>query len=323
MRILIVKTSSMGDVVHALPLAADIVRARPDATVDWLVEESFASIPPMSRYVQNVHQVALRRWRRRPFDSAVWREVRMAKNKLRAARYDLALDVQGLAKSAWLARWTGAPVAGFNSATARESLAAHFYQRSFDVPRHLHAVERCRRLGALALAYPLAGPPRFGLENKVGQRAVGSERGAVLLVNASRATKLWDEDCWLAVEGWLSQRGIASVLFWGSAAEQRRTESLAAQMQNASVRPPSSIDAIASTLSAAAIVIGLDTGLTHLAAALGRPTVGIYCDYDPALAGLLGDGTAENAVASVGSAIAPPLADDVIAAMTRVLDQSP
>ncbi|MBC8118352.1 MAG: lipopolysaccharide heptosyltransferase I [Burkholderiaceae bacterium] len=321
-RILIVKTSSMGDVVHALPLAADIVRARSDATVDWLVEETFASIPAMSRYVANVHRVALRRWRRRPFDAAVWREVRVAKNALRAARYDLVLDVQGLAKSAWISRWTGAPIVGFDSSSAREGIAARFYQRSYGVPRHLHAVERCRQLGALALGYQIADAPQFGIDT--GVQASPEEHGAggaaaVLLVNASRATKLWGDARWLAVEQWLTHRGIASVLFWGSADEQRYTEALASRMQRATVAPRSTLDSIASTLAVAPLVIGLDTGLTHLAAALGRPTVGIYCDYDPALAGLVGDASAGNEVASVGSANEAPTEVEVIAAAERVL----
>lgn len=322
MRILIVKTSSMGDVVHALPLASDIMRARPEATVDWLVEESFAAIPAMSRNVAQVHQVALRRWRRRPFSTHVWHEVRMAKSALRDARYDLVLDAQGLAKSAWLARWTGAPIAGFDSSTARESIAANFYQRQFVVPRELHAVERCRQLGALALGYRIDGAPQFGLAANTVQRLDSDEPFAVLLVNASRATKLWNEEHWLAVERWLAARGIASVLFWGSSAERRRTELLAARMQRATVLPQSTLDTIASTYLAASIVIGLDTGLTHLAAALGRPTVGIYCDYDPSLAGLVADAQANNSVASVGGATIMPKAKEVIEAALRVLGRS-
>ncbi len=319
-RILIVKMSSMGDVVHALPLAADIARALPDAQIDWLSEESFAAIPSMSRHVANVHRVALRRWRRRPFDMSVWHQVRVAKGALRDARYDLVLDVQGLAKSAWLARWTGAPIAGFDSSTARERIAANFYQHRFDVPIHLHAVERCRRLGSLALGYGMTGAAQFGLKPPTALHSMqGKQRFAVLLINASRATKLWGDDHWLAVERWLAQQNIASVLFWGSPGERSRTELLAARMQRATVLPLSTLDTIASTFLAASIVIGLDTGLTHLAAAIGRPAIGIYCDYDPSLAGLVGDAQAGNAVASVGGATAAPPAGEVIEAAGRVL----
>ncbi|HVE89286.1 MAG TPA: lipopolysaccharide heptosyltransferase I [Burkholderiaceae bacterium] len=317
MRILIVKTSSMGDVVHALPLAADIAHVQPGAQIDWLCEEAFAAIPAMSRHVGVVQRVALRRWRKRPFDPAVWREVRLAKSALRGAHYDLVLDVQGLAKSAWLARWSGAPVMGFDSSTAREGIAARSYQRSFGVPRALHAIERCRRLGAAALGYSLNGAPRFGIASGA-ERHAQREKKAVLLVNASRATKLWDDKRWLELERWLSEQGIASVLFCGTAHERLRSESLAAQMQRAEVSPPATLATIAPALAGAAIVVGLDTGLTHLAAALGRPTVGIFCDYDPALVGLTADADAGNAVASVGSATAAPSASEVINAAARV-----
>ena len=313
----------MGDVVHALPLAVDIAHALPAAQIDWLCEEAFASIPALSRHVGEVHRVALRRWRKRPFDTAVWREVRIAKSALRDAHYDLVLDVQGLAKSAWLARWTGAEVAGFDSSTAREGIASRFYQRRFEVPRSLHAIERCRRLGAAALGYAITGAPRFGIALNPAPAAGTGEKAAVLLVNASRATKLWDEERWLAVERWLAQRGMASALICGTAAERSRSESLALRMQRATVHPPASLASIAATLATAPIVIGLDTGLTHLAAALGRPTVGIFCDYDPALVGLTADADAGNRVASVGSAAAAPSADEVIDAATRVMDRMP
>jgi heptosyltransferase-1 len=307
----------MGDVVHALPLAADIRRARTDATVDWLIEEGFAPIPEMCAHVAQVRTIALRRWRWRPFDPGVWHQVRVAKSALRDAHYDLVLDVQGLAKSAWLARWTGAPIAGFDSATAREPIAARFYQHRIEVPRELHAVERCRLLGAAALGYTVTGAPEFGMQPKSLSPA-RSDRFAVLLTNASRQTKLWADDRWLAVERWLAERGIVSVLFCGSVAERRRTEALAARMQHAEVSAPAALDNIAATMSAASIVIGLDTGLTHLAAAIGRPAVGIYCDYDPALVGLIADGRAGK-VASVGSATAAPTAGEVIEAAMRVM----
>ena len=149
----------MGDVIHALPLAADIARALPQATLDWVVEEGFAAIPAMSRHVSTVHQVALRRWRHAPLASGHRSEIARLKRGLRAARYDLVLDAQGLLKSAWVARWANAPVAGFSSASARERAGvALLSDRGFDIPRTLHAIDRCRALGAQALGYEVEGP---------------------------------------------------------------------------------------------------------------------------------------------------------------------
>src|SRR5262245_29196250 len=130
----------MGDVVHALPLAADLMAQQGDAQVDWLVEEGFAAIPSMSRHIRQVHRVALRRWRTRLFESATWREMESVRHALRARSYDLVLDVQGLLKSAWISRWAGAPVAGPASGSARERVAALFYQQRLEVSRDLHAV---------------------------------------------------------------------------------------------------------------------------------------------------------------------------------------
>ena len=313
-RILIVKTSSMGDVVHALPLAADLSMRLPEAEVDWLVEESFAAIPAMSRHVRRVHRVALRRWRKSPLQAATWREIADVKRALRVERYDWVLDAQGLLKSAWMARWARAPVAGLSSEAARERIAAAFYQRRIPVPRALHAVERCRRIGAGVFGYALDEQPRFDLTVAAASDAPAPT--AVLLANASRASKLWPEERWIGVERWLAERGLRSVLFWGTPEEEARVRRLAASMQRATVAPRSSLEAIAATLAQSPVVIGLDTGLSHLAAALGRPTVAIYCDYDPALVGVVGDGP----VVSLGGVGTPPPMEAVIDAARRVLE---
>lgn len=308
----------MGDVVHALPLAADIARARPQAIIDWVVEESFAALPAMSRHVRSVHRVALRRWRHALFSTQTRAEVGMVRRAIRDSGYDLVLDAQGLLKSAWVARWAQAPVAGLNSAAARERLASVLYSQRFDVPRDLHAVERCRRLGAAALGYEAAGPPRFDLKAPASRAVEMSAPYAVLLSNASRATKLWPSTRWIELERWLAGQGMASVLFWGSQIEGEQVNALALQMQRAVVASKSGLDAIAGTLAGARLVVGLDTGLTHLAAALGVATVGLFCDYDPRLVGLTGDGP----VASLGGVDQPPDVNQVIVTAQRVLEGS-
>jgi heptosyltransferase-1 len=313
-RLLIVKTSSMGDVVHALPLAADIARARPQAIIDWLVEESLAALPAMSRHVRTVHRIALRRWRHELLSAKTHAEIRRARRAIRESGYDLVLDAQGLLKSAWVARWAQAPVAGLNSAAVRERLASVLYSQRFDVARELHAVERCRRLGAAALGYEAAGPPRFDLKEPRKCAVELKAPYAVLLSNASRATKLWPSTHWIELERWLAGQGMASVLFWGSTIEYEKVNALAQQMQRAVVAPKSGLDAIAGTLAGARLVIGLDTGLTHLAAALGAATVGLFCDYDPRLVGLTGDGP----VASLGGVNQPPEVNEVIATAQRL-----
>jgi heptosyltransferase-1 len=163
--------------------------------------------------------------------------------------------------------------------------------------------------------YAIDGPPRFDLTVVAEPVMALPGSYAVLLVNASRATKLWGAERWIALERSLADAGMASVLSRGSPDEEQRVQSLVTSMMRGQAAPKSPIDKIASTLAGARVVIGLDTGLTHLAAALGRPTVGIYCDYDPALVGLVGDGP----VRSLGGVDRPPSSEDVIAAVHDVM----
>ena len=318
-RFLIVKTSSMGDVVHAAPLAADLARRFPAAAIDWLVEESFAAIPRLHADVDRVITVAVRRWRRAPFAAATWREVRAAKVELRAHRYSAILDCQGLLKSAWLARWARGPRWGFDRAGAREPLAALLYTHAVAVPRDLHAIARNRALGHAACGTDVAGPASFRLHAPAvagdGWLQATSRPYAVLLTNASRASKRWPDDRWRAVARELQSRGLRSLLFAGSATEEQDARRRAEGMAEAWVAPRCGIETVAAVLARARVVVGLDTGLSHLAAALGAPTVGIFCDYDPRLVGITGSAPC----ASLGGVDAMPATEAVIAAVDEVL----
>jgi len=319
-RFLIVKMSSMGDVIHALPVVSDIVRAHPGAAIDWVVEEGFSALPRLHPGVRAVLPVALRRWRRSLLAPATWREFRAARRNVRAAGYDRIVDIQGLLKSAWVARWARGVTSGYDSASAREPLAARCYDRRFAVARTLHAIDRNRRLAASALGYVAEGPPRFALSvPALAEPALSdlARRGpyAVLLTNASRSTKLWPAESWRAVEAELARRDLQTLLVWGSEAEAVATGERAHGMVAAHVAPRSSLDQLAALLAGARVVVGIDTGLTHLAAAVAVPTVGIFCDYDPNLVGITGDAPC----ASLGSARGGPTANEVLDALERIL----
>jgi len=318
-RFLIVKTSSMGDVVHALPLASDLARRYPGAAVDWLVEESFAAIPRMHVNVDRVIATAVRRWRRAPLSPATWREVGAAKAQLRARPYRAILDCQGLLKSAWMARWARGPRWGFDRASAREALAPLLYTNVVAVARGQHAIVRNRALGKAACGTDATTPASFGLHPPAIAGAewvdATSARYAVLLTNASRVSKRWPDDRWREVARALHARGLRPLLFAGSAAEEQETQARAAGMADAWVAPRAGLDAVAAVLAHARVVVGLDTGLSHLAAALGAPTVGIFCDYDPRLVGITGPAPC----ASLGGVNAAPTAEAVIGAVDQLL----
>lgn len=307
-RVLIVKTSSMGDVVHALPVVSDILRHFPQAQVDWLVEQPFAAIPQLHPGVRRVIPMAWRKWRQHLGQPATWRAMGALRTELRRETYDVVLDLQGLLKSAAWARQARGPVVGYDAASAREGAASFLYWRKSAVPRDLQAVQRNRLLAASHLNYPLLpGPPEFGLRVPADSWRP-RDTYAVLIPNASRAAKLWPERHWVAVGRRMREKGWLPLVLWGRPEEQSLAESIAAGCEG-DVPPFLKVGEMAAVLAGAQQVVGLDTGFTHLAAALGRPTLGIYCDHDPGLAGITGAGR----VASIGGKGLVPARNDVLA----------
>lgn len=286
--ILLVKTSSLGDVLHNLPAVSDIARHYPNAQIDWLVEESFAALPRLHPAVRNVIPVSVRRWRKTLLSSATWREIAAFRRMLGAQHYDIAIDTQGLLKSALLMRGAQGLRCGFDRCSAREPLAARLYQLTFRVANGQHAVERNRQLAAQALGYALQGQADYGILPPALARPewLLPRPYAVFLHATSRADKLWDEARWISLGRYLHERNLRCVLPWGSGAERTRSLRLAEAIPGAITPPRLSLNEAASLLSGAQAVIGVDTGLAHLAAALGVPTIGIYTSTDPALTGL-------------------------------------
>lgn len=304
-RILFVKTSSLGDVVHHCPAVSDAAVQVPGAAIDWIVEEPFAAVATMHPAVRRVIPVAVRRWRNALWDPGVWSEMGEFRRALAAERYDVVIDSQSLLKSALVSRFASGTRHGMDRASAREPLAARFYDVRHSVPRGLHAVERNRRLTAAALGYQLSDACDYGLEVKEASQ----KQYAVLLTMTSREDKLWPEQRWVELGRALA---MPVQLPWGSDAERARAERIAQGIGAATVPERMPVPRLGEVLAAAKAVIGLDTGLTHLAAALGTPTVGIYCASDPALTGLYGARQARN----VGSAGRAPQVADVLKSLS-------
>jgi heptosyltransferase-1 len=300
--ILFVKTSSLGDVVHNCPAVSDAARAFPGAAIDWVVEEPFAGIAAMHPAVRRVIPVAVRRWRAALFKSSTWSEMVAWRRGLRAERYDAVVDTQSLFKSALITSLAQGKRHGLDRASAREVLAPMFYDVRHSVPRGQHAVERNRQLAAEALGYSLQDPLEYGL------RVPGAARSAyaVLLTMTSRDDKLWPDERWIELARELR---MPAMFPWGSDIERSRAERIAGAVGGTTMPRRLGIDELASLFVGASAVIGLDTGLTHFAAALGVRTVGIYCGSDPALTGIYGAPRAQN----VGAAGKPPEVREVLA----------
>lgn len=318
MRILIVKTSSMGDVVHALPAVSDMARAVPGIEIDWLVERSFAALPGQHHAVRRVITLQWRKWRK----SLLSQETRLAlsdwRSEMQQDRYDLIIDMQGLLKSAAFACVANGPRAGYDWHSIREPIASLFYKQKAHVSRQLHAVDRCRQLAAQILGYDLPEtPPDFGLQASPPAWTPGPGPFAVLIPCASRPEKLWPTANWIEVGSRLKAEGVNLAIMWGSPEEHQLALTIANQT-GGSVPPFLTVQQAADTLAQAQLVVGLDTGMSHLAAAHGRPTVGIYCDHAPGLAGLTGPGP----VISLGGKGLIPTLDQVQTAVSQCHNSS-
>lgn len=312
-RILIVKTSSLGDVIHGLPVASDARRHFPEARIDWIVEESYAPLVALHPAVRQVIPVALRRWRRRLLIPETWREIRESMRRLGTETYDAIIDTQGLLKSAAVSLAAKGKRHGFDAETVRERLAASFYDFTYNVARSQHAVARNRALAALALGYRVDDDVDYGIRAPALQ-AVPERRYCVFLHMSSRRDKLWPETAWCQLGRMLASRGFECVLPWGNDEEKRRSERISRGVPDARIPPFEPVDRLAGLLGGAAAVIGVDTGLTHLAGALGRPVTAIYCSSDPRLTGVYGAPRARN----LGGPGAVPSPGEVLQALASV-----
>lgn len=312
--ILLVKTSSLGDVVHNFPVVSDIQDQFPGLRIDWVIEEAYGDLARLHPGVNRVIPLALRRWRRHLLRPDTWKEIRRFRALLNEQAYDHVIDTQGLIKSAMVTRMAHGCRHGFDAASARETLAAAFYDRRHFVERGQHAISRNRQLAALALGLRQGtGPVRYGLAPQ--SAAPAGEPSCVFLHATSRLTKLWPVPAWRRLALELGSRGYRCILPWGSEPERARSAAIADGIEGAMVPGRMQLGELTNLFGAAAAVIGVDTGLVHLAGALGRPTVAIFTGLDrqstPVATGLLG------AVAGInlGGADGAPSAEEVLDAL--------
>ena len=313
--ILFIKTSSLGDVIHHMPALTDARSARSDATFSWLVEEQFAPLVRLHPAVAEVIPVAWRRWRKSVLAPVTMAELSKSFGAIRARQYDDIVDTQGLLRSALLTRSARGRRHGYDASSIREPLASLFYDARYRVDRRLHAIERNRILSGLALGYVPQGDPDFGLDR--ARFAGGASRYAVLLHATARVEKQWPEADWIALGRALgNDQGLELVLPWGSESERMRSENIARNVPGARVPDRAPLDEVAKTIGGAQFVVGVDTGLLHLAAALSVPLVAIFTGSKPDLTGPVGRGRRS----VLGDRGMPPTVSavlDAVAEMTR------
>jgi heptosyltransferase-1 len=335
-KILLVKLSSLGDVLHNLPIVWDLRARLPDAQIDWVVEEGYVHLlePLLSRYgfrgIDHIIPFGLRRWKKNLLKLSFWKEFFYFRKTLQSTTYDVLIETQGLLKSAIVCalanQSSGSVVAGLANATefsGYEPLARSFYNQSVQVPTHCHAVDRSRWVTCSALDWPLierGNTPQFypseclaGIPKNV---IPGFGKSYVLCFHSTaRESKRWSNSHWIEFGNALSALGYQVVFPWGSASEKTISELLAAQIANAFVPPAFSIEDAFSVIADAALTVGVDTGLTHLAAVLDKPTVEIYCDSPRWKT----EGYWSERIANVGDIQDPPSVQEVLDASLKLL----
>jgi heptosyltransferase-1 len=292
--VLIVKVSSLGDVIHTLPAVTDAQRARKDIQFDWVVEENFAEVPSWHPAVENVIPVALRRWRRNILKTYMNHEFRAFKRALQGVHYDLVIDAQGLIKSGFISRLSKGLTIGLSNRTIREPMATLFYNKVYSVPWTEHAVDRVRQLFSRALQYEYdpeeidygIDVSRIDASSGVSEKA---DKQVVFLHGTTWQTKHWPENYWRHLAHISTEAGYKVLLPWGTPEEKLRAEYIAQDNERVEVLDKQTLSGLANYIQLSDGVIAVDTGLGHLAAALAKPTVSLYGPTNPGLSGTFGN----------------------------------
>ena len=287
MKVLLVKTSSLGDIVHTFPALTDAQQAIPGIRFDWIVEEAFAGLAAQHPAINEVIPCALRRWRKHPLRA--WRSGEWArfKQRVRGEQYDLVIDAQGLVKSAWVTRLASAPKAGLDAQSARESLSAKVLDNPFAVAKGQHAVTRTRQLFARALGYTAPeSVPDYGLRAETTNAA--ATRTLVFCHGTTWGNKHWPEAYWCDLAQRAAAAGYRVVLPWGNDEEQARAQRIAGAAHGVYVLNAMTLPDLLKAFRDMHGFVAVDTGLAHLAAAAGLPGIGLYGPTNAVLTGVTG-----------------------------------
>lgn len=292
MKVLLIKMSSLGDVFHALPAVQDAYQQVPNLEIHWLVEEAFADIPSWHPAVTKVIPIAWRRWRKNLTNSDVRAEMKAFYKDLSSTEYDIVLDAQCLIKSAAVTRLAKGPRYGLDKHSCREPLAAMAYQHPQSVAKGQHAIPRVRQLLSQVLKYPIPDTFSYGIDRSRWPHPdmKGDYQGEywLFLHGTTWDTKLWPETYWVELAKLVVASGRKVVLPWGNDEEKQRAERIAKDTVGVDVLPKMGLNALNAYLAHAQAVIGVDTGLSHVVAALEVPSVAIYGATDAVLTGVLG-----------------------------------
>jgi heptosyltransferase-1 len=330
LKILIVRVSSLGDVVHNMPMVQDILRHDPTAIIDWVVEEGYVNLVRLTRGVRKIIPFALRRWRKSLLSAATRAEIRAFRAALQGEEYDFVFDTQGLLKTGAVMGWARLAAGGKKVGLANasegsgyEALSRIFHTMSVRLDPRTHAVARARLVAGAALGYAVDSDADFGLQQTPGRPDDSIMNGtawlprqayAVFFHGTARDAKKWAARQWIEIGRALDRQGLLILLPWGNPAEKAEAELLAAHLPNARVLPALPLLDAVLLARCASVVIGVDTGLTHIAAAFARPTIELYCDSPRWKT----EGNWSSNIINLGQSGSPPSVAEVQAALVTL-----
>ena len=283
MNILIVKLSSLGDVVQTMPVVADILAVHPDAQIDWVVEEAFAPLVARVQGVRRVIPIALRRWKKTWFFRVTRAERKAFKAALRQATYDAVIDCQGLIKSAMVARMANLTPQGLRGSFANKSEACSYewpvrflLSHNQAMPARIHAVARTRLLAGQLLGYVIQGLPKTVFKNI--PRCDPTSHTVMLTHGTTRLDNEWPKWKWENLSAWLVEHGAHRVLLpHSNSRELAVCDGVKRHIpNNAEILPRMGLPELLDVMATCRGVIGVDSGLSHLAVALDLPHVQIF-----------------------------------------------
>jgi heptosyltransferase-1 len=335
-KVLLLKLSSLGDVLHNLPIVWDIRARLPNAQIDWVVEEGYVQLlePLLTRNgfrgIDRIIPFSLRRWKKSLLTLTSWKEFFAFKSELQQVTYDVIIETQGLLKSALVCALAkknqGAVVAGLANATefsGYEPIARMFYSQSVQVPLRCHAVDRSRFVACSALDWPLIDRsektqfyPAAYIETIGVKKFSGLQKPYILFFHSTaRDAKRWANQNWIDLGKKLASRGYQIILPWGSVSEKAVSSKLSVEIPGSLVPEAFTIEDAFSVIANSALVVGIDTGLTHLSAVLNKPTIEIYCDSPRWKT----EGYWSEKIRNVGDIQASPTVDEVAKASLDLL----
>lgn len=312
--VLLIKTTSLGDVIHNLPVVCDIHQNRPNLSVDWCAEAPFCEILKLNPLIRRVIPVAIRSWRKQLLKRATWSAFVEFRKNLQSTNYDTIIDSQGLLKSALITKMAKGKRCGFEESVIKEKIAARFYDEHFFVEHHQNAVTRNRQLAAAVLNYKIATPPDYGLKlSEIALPFLPKKPFVIAFSATSRTDKMWANEKWMALAK--NFPDFIFVFVAGNESERENTKKIVTHSKNAILAPEMNLVEIAMLTTKAQAVIGVDTGLTHLGAALKVPTIALFLASDPVLTGVLSAGVCQN----LGGLGANPNVDEVTFALKKII----